>query len=153
MGSTGKQRVDRERHSPADQAVQEAVDGPHVARHLEGRDEDRGHGGLADQRRAAAEQQHDPGHEDHDQRDLKRARADRADQQIGDRDPDRHAEHELHGPTSVLTHRRPERDDRPDRGEERSRVTEQLAGDEPCKRGGGARLDQRPGADAQALAP
>ena len=72
-------------------------------------------------------------------------------EQVGDRDPERHAEHDLDRPPAALALRQAERDHRRDRREERLRVADDLGRDEPRERRGERRLQDRARGVAQPL--
>ena len=104
---------------------------------------------LRDDERAAAEQDRRGHREYDDERDLRRARPDRRDQQVADRDPEA-------TPITISTARlaapaghEAEHDRRRDRREERARVVEHVVRDRPGDARCGGRLEHRHARRAQ----
>ena len=152
-----RDRVDRDERGheqperAADERVGEAAPVDPVGRRLDGRDEHGGEGSLRHEQRSAAEQ-HGGGHRERDdEHQLQHADADAGDQQVADRDPQRHADDQLDRAPSAREVRGADRDDRRDRREVRLRMAEHVPRDEPRRPGGERRLRDRQRRGAQIL--
>ena len=139
------QRRHDQRDPGADERVVEARElEAAAARRLQRGDEHRRDAGLRGQQHAAADDRGAQHREARDDRDLPGAGPDDRDEQVPDRDPERHADGDLDRPPAPLADGQAEGDDGRDGREERLLVADELLRDQPRQRRRHRRLQDRP---------
>ena len=147
------ERADRQRDAAAEQCVDAAGERDAAVWRLQRRDQRGRDGGLLGEHLARSEQQRDRHRQRDDERELPPAGPEPDHEQVGDRDPERHAEHDLDRAPPALALRQAERDHRRHGREERARVPDHLGRDEPGDRRRERRLEDRARGVAQPLRP